>query len=583
MLALVPAGTGFPFDAVPPPLPRAAVTPAQVTSSAAGALTMFLSTVMTTLEAISRTPLATLKNGGVGVRELSGLAKRLGIDAADLRLTLALASPLTLIEQDSSAKLLRTTGEFERWRKRSPDARAAGLVLTWKALTVTPVLDRDEEGAWIPALAVDARDLSAPMRRFAMLAALRSGPADSGIVSVAALAEFLSWQAPLAVPGLTARNAACTWAEAESLGVVAHGGLSPVGRAVVAEDTAALVDALIDALPPVQRTALFGSDLTVVVPGSPAADVVDLLDAVAIREARGAASTWRVTVASVRCALDDGYGLDDLVARLRRLAGGELPQALEYLVRDVGRRYGAVAVGPSNAVLVGDEALLAEMEVHRALRQHGLRRVAPTVLVASSPPDVVVVALRGAGYLPRQLDETGGQVIRVGARSPRAQAMTKLAYSGPHVEQFSRGEDADDADDDADDDAGAEAGDTWDDALAELATVRAESPARAAERLKAGLAPPENPLQSLVTDVEVAAKRLSPTQARLLATAISTGQPIRIAYWSSQGLAEQVLSGLTLTSGYLTSADRPNGVRPTFALAAVFDVGRPGPSAGMAP
>lgn len=82
---------------------------------------------------------------------------------------------------------------------------------------------------------------------------------------------------------------------------------------------------------------------------------------------------------------------------------------------------------------------------------------------------------------------------------------------------------------------------------------------------------------------EVGANQLRGEQARLLATAISTGRRLRIAYRSYQGRTEPVLSGLTLTSGYLTSADRPNGVRPTFALAAVLDVGRPGSSAEMAP
>jgi hypothetical protein len=53
LLALVPTGTVFPFDPEPPPLPRAAATVAQVTSSAAGALTVYLSAAMATFESVS--------------------------------------------------------------------------------------------------------------------------------------------------------------------------------------------------------------------------------------------------------------------------------------------------------------------------------------------------------------------------------------------------------------------------------------------------------------------------------------------------------------------------------------------------
>ena len=459
-------------------LAGATVTAAQVNSSAAGALTMYLSAAMATLESLARMPLAVLKNGGIGIREITGLAKRLGVDAGDIRLTLELAAPLELLGQDRTGKLCTTT-RFAEWRLLAPGDRAAELSRIWMGLQGTPTLDRDDENRTVPALTQIGADPFAPYRRLAVLTALGSGDGHTGIVSAQSLTRSLGWHRPLVVRGLTEDDTARTWAEAEHLGVAAHGALSDIGRALTTRDPGALHAALKAALPPVQRTALFGSDLTVVVPGSPDAAVVDLLDATAVREARGAASTWRITPASVRSAMDDGYEASDLITRLRELADGVLPQALEYLVLDVGRRYGRVRVQPAHAVVVGDEALLAEMEVHKALRRFELTRVAPTVLVAAAPPAVVVEALRDAGYLPQHVDAMGDPVIRAGATSPSVvRVLTAQPDADPCVD-----------DDEPDDDDFLDGWGAEDPGPIGLTPDPVESAGAAAARLVAGLEP----------------------------------------------------------------------------------------------
>src|SRR5699024_8398149 len=117
------------------------------------------------------------------------------------------------------------------------------------------------------------------------------------------------------------------------------GRLSTIGEAVLEQDEERALAALSAMLPEVTSQALFGSDQTVMVPGSPRPDVVDVLDAVAEREARGAANTWRITGASVRSALDAGYQAEELLTALRTIAGKELPQAIEYLIGDVARKH----------------------------------------------------------------------------------------------------------------------------------------------------------------------------------------------------------------------------------------------------
>jgi hypothetical protein len=78
-----------------------------------------------------------------------------------------------------------------------------------------------------------------------------------------------------------------------------------------------------------------------------------------------------------------------------------VPQALTYLVDDVARRHGRMRVGVASTYLrCDDEALLSEVLVAKRAQALRLRRLAPTVLVSSSPLDLVLEALRAAGFAP---------------------------------------------------------------------------------------------------------------------------------------------------------------------------------------
>lgn len=106
-------------------------------------------------------------------------------------------------------------------------------------------------------------------------------------------------RAALSPAGYPSERITATLHEAELLGLVAHNALSPTGRALTAHlpptgcpqqlpNTArrAIADSLDEVFPSVQDTALFQSDLTVVVPGLPGPELVELLDSAADPEAR---------------------------------------------------------------------------------------------------------------------------------------------------------------------------------------------------------------------------------------------------------------------------------------------------------
>ena len=576
LLALVRADFRAPFTPMPPPVVTAPVTPRQVFASASGAITEFLAAGMGTLEAIARTPLVGLKSGGIGARELVKLAKRLGVGAGEVRIALELVSWLELLEGDRAGGL-GPSRSFGEWRRRPPAERAADLLTTWLALPYVPSLERDDDGRSLPALArLGGPDLPRAVR-ILTLRHLEHLDAGLGITTVESVADGIAWRLPLLMADGAALDLPATWSEAQRLGVVAHGRLSDAGTALLAGDRAALVAALAAMLPSVQTTALFGSDLTVIVPGSPDAAVVDLLDAVAVREGRGAASSWRVTPTSVRAALDDGYDAADLEDRLRHLADGVLPQTLEYMIRDVGRRHGHVRVRPAGTVVQSDDiALLAEIVVDRSLRRLVLRRIAPTVVAAEAGAAEVVAALRSAGYLPLELDGAGERVVRLRpTRGSHAGGPAVAAESGPPDVDEPVGIDVPgDATADADEAMRRWAAEFVSGGASGAMAPHEESPAAAAERLTSGVLPPDlDRTTALEFEIRESAPQLSADEARQLAHALEYGESVKIRYHSSTGgLTVRVVSGLSLEHGHLTGWCHLRQDERTFTLKSIFGV-----------
>ncbi|CAM3747012.1 helicase-associated domain-containing protein [Occultella aeris] len=409
--AMLPPTLRAPFRVHPPMPVTTPVDPGQAESAAAASVSDFLAAVMATLESVARTPLTQLKAGGVGARELARLAKAATVEPAEARMAVELGYRIGLFDLAAGGSIV-TSPRFEQWRRLQPAERAAELLHQWFHVDVATSVDSDG-GRPLPALTRRGPGwLPNPALLLDTLAGLGQDVAVVSAEEVFALAAWGSgeYERPRG-------DAEVTWAEAHRLGAISHGRLSRIGRALSehrSEDIPDLLTALTDMLPAVEANILFGSDLTVVVPGSPAAGVVDLLDAMATREARGAASTWRISADTIRAALDAGHDVDTLLEDLAALSDKPLPQAVTYLLRDVGRRYGHLEVQPAGAVLVSeDEALVAEVAATRSLRALGLRQVAPTVLAAAAPRPEVLAKLRSAGFLPRELDEHGAPAVRL--------------------------------------------------------------------------------------------------------------------------------------------------------------------------
>jgi hypothetical protein len=431
--------------------------PEAVDRAAAGAAAVAVDAVIATVDACGAAPLAMRKTGGVGVREIRRLAKTMGQDEPTTRLWLAIAHAAGLLAFDhddpvpaaSPAGRLRgetgvpampalmPTAAYDDWLAAAPGPRLAALLRGWRSMRADPPLRRADggrpllaEAAWSgPGLAADLRG--------DVLNVAAEIPEGRGAGDLAEVAARARWERPTtgADTGDPDGAVAAAWAEACAVGAIGLGALSSLGRALRSPaggdpDRDPDLDAVTAGfLPDNTAQAIFQADLTVVVPGSCGPDLAALLDSVADRESRGAATTWRCSAASVRRALDGGASADDLTGRLRAAAVGALPQPLEYLIGDVARRHGQLRVREVGCVLRADDtALLAEIAAAKPLARLGLTVLAPTVLATAKDVGATLEALRAAGYTPVGESTDGVALVE---RASRRRARPAPAPAGP--------------------------------------------------------------------------------------------------------------------------------------------------------
>ena len=439
-MALRGSGWHAPFDPRPPALDVTLAPAAAVSREAAAAGTLAVLRMGALLDTAGRTPFTLLKSGGVGNRELRRAAKATGDTLAeDVRLWFEVgyaAGLLGLVDET-----VAPTAAYDDWAATTPAERLATIVTTWLGLATVPTSVSRPGGG--PALAALMPDLGwGPVldARPGVLRLLGSLPAGRGAAAATTaddglladgdtVAAALHWRLPTLVPTPESPDplVECSLHEAALLGLVAHGALTPLGRALVeAPDTLGEVAAGL--LPDAVAEAIFQADLTALVPGLPTAPLATLLDTAAERESTdGAATTWRFTAATVRAALDAGFTSATLLEGLRIVAAqGVLPQALEYLVGDVGRQHGLIRVRAVGCVLqTATPGLAAELVAARSLRGLGLVSLAPGILSSPRPVEETLDALRVAGYSPAGYDLAGALII---TRTPRVRGVPRRRH-----------------------------------------------------------------------------------------------------------------------------------------------------------
>ncbi|PZS16158.1 MAG: DNA-binding protein [Pseudonocardiales bacterium] len=369
----------------------------------------------------SRPPVA-LRAGGVGIRELRRTANDLGVEERVAALLAETGYAAGLLGPVGGAEpVYLPTADYDIWRRRDPAQRWTGLAAAWLAMTRQPSLvsQRDDRDRLISALGPDAERGTVPALRARVLEVLTTLSPGAAPSARAAVLARLSWASPRRA-GTLRPLVEAVLAEADLLGVTAAGGLTGYSRTLLAGSRAAAEHALANALPVPVDYFLVQPDLTIVVPGPPTAELGTELALAADLESSGGASVYRVTEASVRRALDAGRSGAEVSALVTERSRTPVPQALSYLIDDVARRHGVLRAGAAAAYLrCEDEALLSRVLADRHVGSLQLRRIAPTIAIATAAVTRVLEALRESGYAPAA-EAPDGQVITLGAAPPRA-------------------------------------------------------------------------------------------------------------------------------------------------------------------
>ena len=424
------------------PQPETAVVDAgRVDRVAAGAAADAVRLVDELLELWSTDPPKVLRAGGVGVRERSRAASALDVDKSVLALLAEVAHAAGLLgagdDGSLDAEVWLPTPAYDGWLDEPVAHRWVSLVRAW--LTSSRVAGlvgtEDARGRTLAPLGPDLDRSVSPAVRDAVLGDLAGLPTGTG-ATTESLAARLRWKAPRRGGRLHDDLVGWTVREAERLGLVSGGALAAHGRALVDGRPDDAVAELAGLLPEPLDHLLLQADLTAVAPGPLEPVLARSVRLLADVESTGGATVYRFTEATVRRAFDAGWTSGDVTALLDKHSRTPVPQPLRYLVEDVARRHGQVRVGvAASFVRCDDEATLGVLLTDRRVSGLGLRRVAPTVLVSTSPTDVVLARLREAGLAPAAEGPDGAMVVRrpESRRSPARRRPAVVAAAGAVV------------------------------------------------------------------------------------------------------------------------------------------------------
>ncbi len=503
-----------------------------VERAAAGAAFETVRRVELLLDMWGTRPAAMLRSGGLGVRELRSLATALHLDEAGAAFIVEITRAAGLLAEGTTGNgdpVWLPTDAFDKWVELPPADRWLALAASWLRTERVPGLigTRDRTGKARNALTAELTHPLAPQTRQMTLTALAELPAGSCLAAgtgLPSLVAALRWVRPRRPP---VRDQLVAWTvqEAAWLGMTGLDALSSGARELLAGAEDRAVASVGAHLPSPVDHLLLQADLTAVAPGPLVTDLDRSVHLMADVESRGGATVHRFSRESLRRAFDAGWSAGDVHEFLTRVSATPVPQSLSYLVDDVARTFGSIRVGHAEAFLrTDDEAALTELMHDPRAHGLGLRRIAPTVLIATSPLEVLLPRLRELGAAP--VVEGPDGVVRVArpdllrarpARGSRSSAV-EAARSSALV-------------------------------AAVLSAVRAgdEAAANAPSR---------------------ADRATSPAAAlTMLREAVETGAPVVVTYVDDQGGSSQrVLEPVRVEGGQLLATDRRSGDRRSFAV-----------------
>ena len=400
-------GRLFPDVVAPqPPAWPEAQDPDRVNTAAIGTALEAVSAMSALLEAVDHMHPARLRNGGMarrdGFKALSRVCRR-----EDGWFHLWLAVSADLLGADARGWL--PSQASDHWSESTLWQRWLALHDAWLTMTGTPGQLSNSLDAPSPA--------TAQTWRREILTQIASAPVGTPI-DTEKVSERLAWFHPTWPVAEAHEIIDAVLHEASLLGVIALG-----CRSRLADDRSD------PGMPEPGTDLILQSDLTVVAPGPLTPAMSRDLALLADRESTGVAGVRRFSRSSLRRGLDAGWTREQVRGWWAEHSMTEVPQGLLILLDDVVRDHGRVSVSAASCLIEVDDPASAEILLHSdQASELGLRRVAPTLLIAQAEPEVTLAALRAQGLAPVARDQHGAVLnsptparFRTPAREPTSE------------------------------------------------------------------------------------------------------------------------------------------------------------------
>lgn len=371
----------------------------RITTTAVANIIQTIQDLTDLLEYLGEEPIQPLAAGGIGVREMNKVARRLDTTAEDIERRLTLCHETGLIARDvpypaahgDSAMWAPTELALDFLERGLPEQWAA-LLIVWLTSPYAPWCAEEVEARLFED-ALDS-DAGAGLRRiFPFLfrtpahsiseipqALWRLRPHEAWRTRGEAVETVVEESVAL---GLTALEmpAAALFALREYATQV-RGGDGSTGSAEARED---LVEALRQLLPKPVKMLLIQGDHTIMAPGLLEPEHAAQLRRMAIQESSGMASVWRVTKESLLEAFKHGDSPEGLVDFLTSMSPGEIPQSLVYLIKDTHRGSAMATAGTATSYIAADsEATIDHILTLPNIEGLHLKKIAPTVLTSTA-------------------------------------------------------------------------------------------------------------------------------------------------------------------------------------------------------
>lgn len=356
-----------------------------------GTAVELLGDVEAVLDEVDSDPPTLLRDGGVGARDLTRIARHLGRDRTRTGFLLELTRSCALTVTAGGRCDLTTAAD--QWFTASLAQRWAVLVTGWRhSRSWWPSAETTDRHPW-----ADPGPEHDPRRVRGWFVRLLAEQVHQG-VDLAQLGDLIAWHRPRLQRDLVLLPHLAQ--EADWLGLTALGAVTDM-MALAGGSSEEVATAAADRFPEPVSEVIVQADLTAVAPGPLAHEVGRTLRQIADVESRGGATVFRFTRQSIQRAFDAGWNGTDLLAWVARHATTELPQPLHFLVGDVARRHGQIKVGTTSSwIRLDDPAHLVLALGDAGAARLGVTQIADTILVAEAEADEVVAWLRELGLAP---------------------------------------------------------------------------------------------------------------------------------------------------------------------------------------